>query len=247
MKKMKSTVNSTDKARPSIESSANSCSCLDTTTTAGHGADGEEEADNLAALRRDSGRLLDKLAKAEHPSDEDVRRLTECFATVPQFRSLIDSIGHRSELPKRFSNGVARALAQAKLELLKRDLQYERATPVERLIFDQVLRTWSRLYYVESVLDQSVNMSLSAASWWEQCLSNAQRRHFAAIETLARFRRLSRATLLQVSIARDSTQDSKADPACRPHKAIAQRSTYLKSLPSNHPTTSRSIPSEPGI
>lgn len=181
----------------------------------------EAQTDKLAALRRESGPLFDKLATAENPSDDEVRRLTECFATLPEFRPLIESIGRMSELKRRFTNGLNRALVEAKLELLKRDLEYERATPVERLIFDQILRTWLRLYYVESVVDRSGNMSLPVGSWWEQCLSNAQRRHFAAIETLAKFRRLSRATLLQVNIARDPTHVPKPvtqDLLCGPAK-----------------------------
>jgi len=203
MKRTKLIVKSTAKAKALNESSSNSCNSLVTTTTVEHGADaGEVQTESSPAVREEYCRLLEELTTAENPSDESVARLTHLIVSMPGSKSIVECLGASVDLKKQFSNGVTRAMLQARLEFLKAELQYDTANAIERLIFDQILRTWVRLYYVQAVLDQAQGMSLEKANWWEQCLSSAQRRHFAAIETLARVRRLSRtAPLFQLNIS----------------------------------------------
>jgi hypothetical protein len=71
---------------------------------------------------------------------------------------------------------------------------------------DQILTTWLRLYYVEALYAQG-DLTIEQSLWREQCLSNAQRRHLAAIEMLARVRRLGRSTpLFQVNFDQAGSQ-----------------------------------------
>jgi hypothetical protein len=207
MKRRKLTVKSIAKAKTFDELSPNSCNSLATTTTAEPGDDADAVATEASpAVREEYCKLLEELTTAVNPPDEAVARLKNAIVSMPGSKSIVEKLGASVDLKKQFPNGVARAMLQARLEFLKADLQYDTANVIERLIFDQILRTWVRLYYVQAVLDQGEGMSLEKASWWEQCLSSAQRRHFAAIETLARVRRLSRsAPLFQVNISQNQS------------------------------------------
>jgi hypothetical protein len=88
--------------------------------------------------------------------------------------------------------------------VLKKDLGYDDAALLEKLLIQQVALCWLKLNLVE--LTYSVTMAqsitLTLGVYWEKRLTAAQRRFTRACETLARVRKLSRNTpALQLNIA----------------------------------------------
>lgn len=91
-----------------------------------------------------------------------------------------------------------------RLEFMRKDLGYENASPLERLLIQQVTLCWLNLNIVEfrhsNLMQQSITLTLGM--YWEKRLSAAQRRFTRACETLARVRKLSRNNpALQFNIA----------------------------------------------
>lgn len=95
-----------------------------------------------------------------------------------------------------------------RLEAMRSDLGYASASPLERLIIQQVTLCWLNLnateYKHSNVMQQSITLTLGI--YWEKRLSAAQRRFTRACESLARVRRLSRRIPVQVNIAAQGGQ-----------------------------------------
>ena len=93
--------------------------------------------------------------------------------------------------------------------VMKDELGYQLAPPLERLLVEQVVLCWLHLNIVEIEYTDLIGASPSPAdaAHWEKRLSAAQGRYLRACETLARIRKLARNTpALQVNIAADGGQ-----------------------------------------
>jgi len=78
------------------------------------------------------------------------------------------------------------------LEELQRQLGYEAAPALERVLIDQVCLTWLRLHVLENQYDQlTKGATLGVATFWEKTLSAHQKRFLRAVEALGRVRKLS--------------------------------------------------------
>ncbi len=87
---------------------------------------------------------------------------------------------------------------------MKDELGYLAAPPLERLLIEQVVLCWLHFYLVdlEYTAATAQSIPLDTADFWERRLSAAQSRYLRACQSLARIRKLARATpALQVNIA----------------------------------------------
>ena len=88
------------------------------------------------------------------------------------------------------------------LQALRDDLGYRGASLLEQLLIEQVALAW--LDYDTMVIRYARKTTEShtteAGLYWDRRLNSAQTRYLRAVETLARVRRLSRDTPLQVNI-----------------------------------------------
>ena len=88
--------------------------------------------------------------------------------------------------------------------LLKFD--YDDASLMEKLLIEQIILCWMRMYIMDNAYTYNLmnegSFSLDKAQYWERILSSTQNRFLRAIETLARIRKITQATL-QVNIAAD--------------------------------------------
>jgi hypothetical protein len=100
-----------------------------------------------------------------------------------------------------------------KLELLRAELAGPNPEPLERLLVERVLACWLHLHHLEQVYAQQDGMSLELGSYYQRCLSAAQKRYLAAIKTLAMVRKLA-VPVLQVNIA--NRQVNVAGPSVTP-------------------------------
>jgi hypothetical protein len=88
---------------------------------------------------------------------------------------------------------IAREAVRRHLAKLKDDLTAGRQVdPLERLLIHRVQLTWLQLYSAETMYGQQLQngMTLTLQQHYEMRLNMAQRRHLAAIRTLATVRRL---------------------------------------------------------
>jgi hypothetical protein len=88
------------------------------------------------------------------------------------------------------------------MKSMRKSLGYADSPMLEQLLIEQVLLTWFDLdamqrYYAAYAIQ---NHTLTAGAYWDRRLNSAQQRYLRAVETLARVRRLSSATPLQVNI-----------------------------------------------
>jgi hypothetical protein len=76
------------------------------------------------------------------------------------------------------------------------------ASPVEKMIIQQVALSWMRLNHVEYIAVglTTGDLTASSADYWEKRLNAAQRRFLRASETLARVRKINLQTI-QINIA----------------------------------------------
>ena len=151
-----------------------------------------------------------KLADQKNPSAEDVARLRQQIVSIPDVWPLatvtMPTI-RESLIEKTAGRGAVRALLLAEVDILAKQLGYDAAPPLERLLIELVLTARLRVmdaegHYNNCVVNESI--SVNAAEFWDNLLSSTQARLLRAIETLARVRRLARNTpALQINIARE--------------------------------------------
>lgn len=79
------------------------------------------------------------------------------------------------------------------------------ATPLERLLIENVATTWLTwqitAYRYEGTVNVAPYVSLTKAKYWEDRVGAAQRRYLRAVETLARVRKIEHGIALQINIA----------------------------------------------
>jgi hypothetical protein len=174
----------------------------------------KSDAKGLQVLNpvKEAVQLYQKLARQKNPGDEEVYRLRRLIVSTPGAWSLathtMPSI--RQALVEKMSNGLSRACLLAEVDILAKQLDYDAATPLERLLIEHILTVRLRLIHAEHkythcVMNQAI--TFREGEYWDNLLSSTQARFLRAIETLARVRRLARNTpALQINIAREGGQ-----------------------------------------
>jgi hypothetical protein len=153
--------------------------------------------------------LRKRMNKAKTPDPKDVERLRQLAGATPGYLSFADSITQsiRSQLIEKISHGVSRAYMLAEVDVLKKQLDYDAAPSLDRLLIDHILTVRLRLIHAENAYNTRVvnqPITLKEGEYWDNLLSSAQARFIRAIEALARVRRLARNTpALQINIARE--------------------------------------------
>jgi hypothetical protein len=96
------------------------------------------------------------------------------------------------ELADMNATGLVREILTSDIEIRRRDLGYSTAPALERPLIDHLLLCELRMGLIEQhyTAKWGAGMSLDTARFWEGRLSAAQRRYLAAVECLARVRRV---------------------------------------------------------
>ena len=131
--------------------------------------------------------LYNKLAKQKDPSNEDVDRLRQLVVRTPDFLSFFHSTTEaiRHQLLEKISNGVTRARMLAEVDILAKQLDYNAAPPLERLVIDLMLTARLRVIDAENRYNQCVvnqSISFKTGEYWDSLLSSTQARLLRAIE-----------------------------------------------------------------
>ena len=157
--------------------------------------------------------LLEK-TNTEQPSPKDVKALSDLLSGNKKLELWRDvmSAGHLAEIMVIQNARATAGLKECwkhRLQVLKKDLGYDDAPLLEKLLIQQAALCWLKLNLVElsysNTMVQSITLTLGM--YREKRLSAAQRRFTRACETLARVRKLSRNTpALQFNIATSGGQ-----------------------------------------
>ncbi len=159
------------------------------------------EEDKQAA-REGFSKLLAATA-GKKPKPADVAALEKCFETLPTLWRNV-SMAHASvvtAIEQESESQAVRVVLEANYDGQLRELGYDKAPPLERILIEHAALCWLRLQTVEQrysrVMAQSITLTMG--DYWERRLSAAQRRYLRACETLARVRKLH-LPALQVNI-----------------------------------------------
>jgi hypothetical protein len=184
---------------------------MDTTSTK---ASGEQNAianknstveASLEAHLKHTREVLERV-NSEHPTQEDMEEVRNWFNQAPHLWRLAGdlaasatdiALGQISKRPIQIES------TKQVMEQMKKHLGWECATPIERMLIEQVVVCWLRQYHGELLYCQySTSESLVERQYWERRLSFTQGRYLRALETLARLRKLTQVTQLQVSFGK---------------------------------------------
>jgi hypothetical protein len=102
-------------------------------------------------------KLMNRLNSAKIPDPKAVERLRQFVVQTPGFflaNSTTQSI--RQELVEKISHGVSRAMMLAEMDVLKKQLDYHAAPPLEQLLIDHILTVRLRLIHAEAAYNTRV-------------------------------------------------------------------------------------------
>ncbi len=156
--------------------------------------------------RHTFGELQHRLAQNKSPDDMDVSLYRRMALANPGLISHLMNTSEslRSKMLGNITDGHGKAHILTEEDTIKLELGYKMATPLERLLIEQILTARIHVLHAENVFSEKVaeSVTFAAGTYWQNFLASAQRRYLRAIETLARVRRLARnGPLFQVNIA----------------------------------------------
>ena len=148
----------------------------------------------------------------ENPAPADVQALRRMLDAHPDLWRLAGDLSRAAviDIVNRLGAGpvVAESLKHSR-EALMEELGYPLASPLERLLIEQVALCWLHFHVVqlEHTAATGGSITIVDADGWERRLSAAQRRYLGACDALARIRKLALTTpALQVNIAAQGGQ-----------------------------------------
>jgi len=151
--------------------------------------------------------LIEKTDK-EDPDPKDLALLRRAVREHPVLWDVAGDLAKtaRDKIIKELSKSpFIREAVGAYKDHMRNELGHESAPMLEKLLIDQVVICWLRLYHVEllySYVRSTALVTLEHGAYWERRLSAAQRRFLRACTTLSRIRKMTGRTpeLMQVNI-----------------------------------------------
>jgi len=146
----------------------------------------------------------------ENPDKKDLRELRRWLDDKPGLYKIVfdfNDVIRGKILDNVVTQRPARMAIDKNVEDLKQGMLYDQSPVIEKLLIDQVINAWLRLQWAEFFYTQNTEgrHSMSEGEYWGKVLNSAQRRYLRAVETLARVRKITRATM-QINIAEPGSQ-----------------------------------------
>lgn len=168
-----------------------------------------ESVDTLSSAELVEGlrREIDAFNR-ENPDPELLARLRWALRKAPVVAEIVGNLvtDVREKIitgltTSRFTNECVKAY----VEHIANDLGHKSAPMLEKLLIDQVVICWLRLYHIDLIYSQAQLggwMTIDQAAFYERRLSAAQSRFLRACTTLARIRKMAGRTpeLMQLNI-----------------------------------------------
>lgn len=168
-----------------------------------------ESVDTLwsAELEEELGRVIDAVNR-EDPDPEHLSRLRRALRKAPVVAEIVGDLSKdaREEIITGLKTSTfTKESVGAYVDHIANELGYESAPMLERLLIDQVVICWLRLYQIDMAYSQIRSggwLTIDQGVYYERRLSAAQRRFLRACTTLARIRKMAGRTpeLMQLNI-----------------------------------------------
>jgi len=164
-----------------------------------------ERATNIEEARKLTDRLLTTV-KSQKPTNTELAELRKALEETPALVSTLGdlSVQLKFKIIEAMANQPGRQLVIGKqVEKMAEELGGGDASPLERMLIDQVMIAWLRWQSVEWAYQYGFaqGQTLTKGLYLEKRLSAAHRRYLQSIESLARVRRLLARVGVQVNIA----------------------------------------------
>lgn len=149
--------------------------------------------------KKDFSTILSATNK-KNPKVEDIQALREMMREDSSIWKNYGDWAKQTEiviLNEYFENsGFLLETVTKKLANMRDELGWENASEIEKLLIRQVCLTWLRLYYLERIHNSKTTQSHTSETgiYWDKRLTNAQKRHLRAIESLAKVRKMTAQT-----------------------------------------------------
>jgi len=147
-----------------------------------------------------------KAVDVDNPAPQDIAHLRAVMRAEPELgRYLFDIARLNSDKVIAAiapDSSLAREAMGAIADTMRADLGYTDAPAIERGLIEHVVLCWLRLQDVEGRYTYALAKSqeLPVAYWWERRLTGAQGRYMRAVESLARVRRMTRPSAVQINV-----------------------------------------------
>ncbi len=172
----------------------------------------KKKADNVIALnpakkRVEEARLLCEAMAKDDPSQEAQAWYQKKLGSDPdEWRRYGDLMREATDLAFKgfWFRYATKESVKRGAELLKAELGFENASPLERMLIEQAVLCHIRLGMIEHLYSRQLSGSyrFDLGAHWEMRLTLGQRRYMKAITTLARVRGLlARAELAEANLA----------------------------------------------
>ncbi len=139
-------------------------------------------------------KILKRTNKA-NPSKKDVQALKKAFKDRPEIWGKVGNLTRMTQdliIQNTKGTAATKESIQYAVKAIRRDLGHEDASPIEKLLIEQIGLAWLNYHMTqwghESVMDKGT--SFKNAAYWERRLNGAHRRYIRAIEALARIRKM---------------------------------------------------------
>jgi len=169
--------------------------------------------ESLGIEKYDRLRELVKKTHKESPKSEDVEALRGLFNEDPELWQAAGNMAKRTldHLCRTYyqQSVYVQECLQRRVAEMREEFAYAQASPLERLLIEQILVCYVNLYVLEiNSADKLCEAhSTNTGLYWDRRLTGAQRRFRRACESLARIRKLLRNTpALQFNIATSGGQ-----------------------------------------
>ena len=151
--------------------------------------------------------LLERTNK-EDPDAEDLALLRTYLYGAPLLSSIAGDLAKSARnaiISGLTTSACRRESTEAYVTYIRNELGHDSAPMLEKLLIDQVITSWLRVYDIEltySRIRSKGSVSLHVRAYWDRQLSAAQRRFLRACTTLARIRKMAGRTpeLMQLNI-----------------------------------------------
>lgn len=133
---------------------------------------------------------LIKQTDKENPKPEDLTALQKFLdkdSLLVELNS-VSKMAFQKAIEIYSTSALLREVHKRDIEQKQKDLGYEYASPIEKILIDQVVLCWFRLNHIEIIhaRQQAESHTFTSGVYWDKKLSSAQRRLLKAMETLAK-------------------------------------------------------------
>lgn len=155
---------------------------------------------------------LIKRTNLENPKQADRDELRRLLRENPRKWKWAGDVARRAtdHVVKTYSgrNAFSQESQARAVEVMREEYGHKTASPMERMLIEQIIICWLRLNSLEMVHTSKTFESHTTETglYWDRRLTSAQRRFTRAVETLAKVRKhLAAADLIESRKARDVT------------------------------------------